>query len=232
MKIFALSDTHLSFASDKPMDIFGDAWKNHANRIKESWTEIVSDEDLVIVPGDISWALKPEDALPDLYWLSRLPGRKILLKGNHDLWWYSISRLNTMFPDNMIFLQNNSFNLNTVGICGSRGWNIPISSQDWSAHDEKIYRRELIRLEMSLKTVSDSAETIIAAMHYPPTDNRGRETEFTKLFEKYNVNQVIYGHIHGTDALKHAYNGVINGISYKLVSCDNINFKPVLLTEV
>lgn len=86
MKIFALSDTHLSFASDKPMDIFGDAWKNHANRIKESWTEIVSDEDLVIVPGDISWALKPEDALPDLYWLSRLPGRKILLKGNHDLW--------------------------------------------------------------------------------------------------------------------------------------------------
>lgn len=232
MKIFALSDTHLSFASDKPMDIFGTAWKNHANKIKESWMEIVSDKDLVIVPGDISWALKFEDAVPDLTWISKLPGKKILLKGNHDLWWGSISRLNKMFPDNMIFLQNNSFNLNAVGICGSRGWNIPISTQEWSSHDEKIYRRELIRLEMSLKSVADNAEFIIAAMHYPPTDNQGHDTEFTRLFEKYNVDCVIYGHIHGTDALKHAYNGAVNGISYRLVSCDTINFKPVLLKEV
>ena len=232
MKIFAISDPHLSFNSNKPMEVFGDSWKDHANRIKQSWTQLVTAEDVVLIPGDISWALKFEDALPDLVWLSKLSGKKVLLKGNHDLWWSSISRLNNLFPDNMIFLQNNSWHIGKIAVCGSRGWNLPLYSTDWSEHDEKIYRREILRLEMSLKSVSKEAEFIIGTMHYPPTDNRGSSTEFTKLFEQYNVSQVVYGHIHGADAPKHSYNGIINGISYRLVSCDTINFSPVLLMEV
>lgn len=231
MRVFALSDPHLSFAVKKPMDIFGAAWEDHENRILSQWTELVRNEDLVIVPGDISWGLKFEEVYPDLMWLSRLPGRKLILKGNHDLWWTSPAKLNPLF-DGMTFLQNNHFSENGVAVCGTRGWILPELTADWTAHDQKIFRRELLRLEMGLKSAMTSEpERLIVALHYPPVDAAGRDTEFTKLIEQYPVSDVIYGHLHGSKAVKHAFRGRKKGIRYHLVACDQIGFRPKLIWD-
>lgn len=233
MKIFALSDPHLSMSEsvDKPMEVFGENWKDHYIKIKEGWLDCVAEDDAVIVPGDISWALKFEDAMADLAWIDALPGRKIMLRGNHDLWWASISKLNSLF-DNMDFIQNDCRVVGDIAICGSRGWNIPGASAEWTEHDDKIYAREQLRLEMSLKAAAASgAGRIFAAMHYPPLDRSGASNGFTDLLEKYGVERVIYGHVHGADAKKYAFNGEKNGIRYMLTACDQIGFRPVLIAE-
>ena len=152
MSIFVVSDLHLSFfpGSDKPMDVFGPRWFNHAQRLEQAWRDKIGPEDTVIIPGDISWGLKMEDAKVDLDWVAALPGRKVLLKGNHDLWWTGITRLNNMY-ENMTFLQNTHYEAEGVYICGSRGWLTP-DNEDFTEADEKIYKRELLRLESSLKS--------------------------------------------------------------------------------
>jgi len=229
MSIFALSDPHLSLAVDKPMDLFGGNWENHAERLRQNWLEQVKPEDTVVMPGDLSWGLREEEAEPDLAFLAGLPGKKVLLKGNHDLWWNSISKLNAKY-DSMYFLQNTCYFAENTIICGTRGWLCPGDS-GFSADDEKIYKRELGRLRFSLeagaklKAEHPDAEFLVA-FHYPPFNERQEESGFMDILREFSVKQVIYGHVHGNDAHNRAVRGVRGGILYHLVSCDYLNCMP------
>ncbi|MDR1069076.1 MAG: metallophosphoesterase [Clostridiales Family XIII bacterium] len=235
-KLYAIGDLHLSFASDKPMDVFGSEWANHHRRIEDQWRSIVGKDDVVFIPGDISWALKLEDAVPDLEWIRELPGTKVFLKGNHDLWWNSVSRLRNLWPGEMLFIQNDSLVMgegaSAVALTGSRGWLTPQDKNYTATADEKIYKRELGRLRLALESARKSgAPRIIAAMHYQPTGG-GRESEFTQMFTEFGVETVIYGHLHGRDAYKKGIQGTIGGVRYLLVSADYIAFRPQLITEL
>ncbi|HOA80125.1 MAG TPA: metallophosphoesterase [Defluviitaleaceae bacterium] len=227
MSIYAIGDLHLSGAVDKPMDMFGDNWINHATQIKNNWLNLIESKDTILIPGDISWAMNMEEAMIDLEFIHKLPGKKILVKGNHDYWWKSVSKLNTLYED-MFFIQNNFIETEGFAICGSRGWLCP-NDTEYTEHDYKIYNRELQRLELSLKEASKAKTSkIIVMMHYPPTNDKLEKSGFIVLFEKYNVEKVIYGHLHG-NSFKAGLNGFFNGVEYKLVSCDYINFKPILI---
>lgn len=232
MKIFAISDLHLSFAPyiEKPMNIFGMRWENHEERLSEYWKELVCEEDTVLLGGDLSWGLRLEDAKFDLEWIDALPGRKILIKGNHDLWWGSINKLNSLYED-MDFLQTNFFKVGDVAICGSRGWVCPGAS-DFREHDEKIYKRELIRLRFSLEAAKKAGmQRIIGMLHYPPTNDRFHNSGFTELFSEFGVEKVIYGHLHGKDNFAKGFKGEMNGVSYDLTSCDYLGAKPICVYE-
>jgi len=226
-KIFAIADTHLSFTTDKPMGVFGDAWLDHAERLAAAWKAAVGEDDIVLVVGDISWAMKPEEAAPDLDFLHNLPGQKLLVRGNHDLWWQSVSKLNTLYDD-MRFLQNDSvFFDEGKAICGSRGWGLP-GLEDYGADDEKILARELIRLKMSFDhAIKKGAEDIICALHFPPALTPANASPFTELVEKYPVSQVVYGHLHGTQAFRKGITGEHRGVVYRLVSVDYLDCKPL-----
>ena len=150
MKIYAISDLHLSFSSNKPMDIFGKEWIDHDVKIRENWLRDVSPEDVVVIPGDISWGMRKTTTQEDFRWIHELPGTKVLFKGNHDLWWTTSKKLNALYDD-MFFIQNTYYAAGGIAICGTRGWNMPESALEWSTHDEKIYQRELGRLRMSLE---------------------------------------------------------------------------------
>lgn len=224
MAIYAIGDLHLSGHSSKPMDIFGDNWTEHEKKIKNSWLENVTDEDAILIPGDISWAMTLEEAMVDLEWIADLPGNKYLIKGNHDYWWGSIKKLNTLF-DSMNFIQNNFFTYMDYAICGTRGWNCP-NHYKFTEHDEKIYLREVNRLEMSLKAAKQKGyANIIVMLHYPPTNDKLEPSLFTEVLEKYNVSNVVYGHLHGKASYGSGLQGVHNGVNYKLVSCDYANFE-------
>ena len=226
MNIYAMADLHLSLGSDKPMDIFGERWNDHTRKMQENWIRTVGPEDVVIISGDISWGLKLEEAMADLEWIHRLPGRKILSRGNHDLWWNSLKKLNTLFDD-MVFLQNNCFVLGNTAVCATRGWTLPQAASEWTEHDEKIFRREQLRLEMALQAARQTGcERIIVSMHYPPLNQREKDTDFTALIEKYGTDIVLYGHLHGEEAGRGAYRGTHNGIMYHLVASDQIGFCP------
>ena len=247
MSIFVIGDTHLSLspAVDKPMDVFGEAWKDHHEKIKRSWLEQVSAGDTVVIPGDISWGLRLDEALPDLEWLHDLPGKKVVLKGNHDLWWSGIGKLNSLFDD-MFFLQNTCYDAGAAIIAGTRGWVCP-GSDDFSEADRKIYDREVLRLGFSLemarstaepsdtggvkgeketeKTQEIKAEEIIGFMHFPPTNDKKQPSDFTELFEKYGVKKVYYGHLHRKETFKRGITGNLNGVEYRLVSADRLGFE-------
>lgn len=221
MSIYAIADLHLSFGENKPMDVFGVNWQNHTDKIKQNWNSKVSEEDLVLLPGDFSWAMYLEDTKKDFDYLSSLPGKKIMLKGNHDYWWSTLAKMNKYLSDNdfnnIEFLQNNSFLYEDVIIAGTRGW-----GEDESSDDRKIIARELLRLEMSLKDgiskFGDSKEMIVC-MHYPPFIDE----KFISLMKRYNVKKCVYGHLHG-EARKNAKEGMSDGIEYKLVSSDCMGF--------
>lgn len=231
MSIYIIGDLHLSKdpAIDKPMDIFGDSWLNHDDRVEEEWKKLVKEDDTVVIAGDISWGLKLEEAMMDLQWIDSLPGKKVILKGNHDLWWSGIGKMNKLF-DSITFMQNTAYLVGETAICGSRGWNCP-GSESFQESDTKIYNREVLRLEMSLKdAVSKGAKKIIGVMHYPPTNDKKQPSDFTRLFEEYGVKNVYYGHLHGQDA-KRSVALNINGISYRLISLDAVNCVPQLCEE-
>lgn len=232
MKIFAISDLHLSFAPyiNKPMNIFGSRWENHETRVAEFWKKEISEKDVVLLGGDISWGLKLQDAIFDLDWIDSLPGRKFVIKGNHDLWWSGINKLNKMYS-NMKFIHGNFFNVEDIAICGTRGWTCP-DSNDFTLHDEKIYKRELIRLKLSLQQAKDAGFTnIIGMLHYPPTNDRFHKSGFTDLFSEYGVKQVIYGHLHGKDNFAKAFQGEMKGVYYRLTACDYLGAKPLCIME-
>ncbi|APC42113.1 metallophosphoesterase [Clostridium estertheticum] len=229
MALWAISDLHLAINSDKPMDIFGDKWSNHHVKIKKNWINKISPEDTVLIAGDISWSMHMSEGMDDLDWIHKLPGRKILIKGNHDYWWSGITKLNALYED-MNFIQNNFFNYNDVAICGTRGWNCPGSTK-FSIHDEKIYNRELIRLRISLDAaVKSGYKKFIVMLHYPPTTDKFEETELISIVKEYNVSKVIYGHLHGP-SLNRLYEGNIEGVDYIVTSCDYLNFDPLKILE-
>ncbi|MDY2960625.1 MAG: metallophosphoesterase [Hornefia sp.] len=232
MSIFAVGDLHLAFDSriEKPMDIFGDKWKNHPQRLKKFWTENVKENDTVIIAGDISWGLRLQEAMADFEWIHGLPGKKIITKGNHDLWWNSINKMNSLFDD-ITFLQNHCYVVEDmdVGIAGTRGWICP-GTEGFDAHDEKIFTRELIRLEFSLKEAKSSGVgDIIAALHYPPTNDKHQPSQFTEMLTDYGVKTCIYGHLHGKDSFKRGFQGVLDGVEYRLVSLDYLECKLKIL---
>lgn len=233
MAVFAIGDLHLSLDEriEKPMDVFGRSWADHAERLRENWTNTVKNEDTVIICGDISWGLKLEEALADLDFIEELPGHKIITKGNHDLWWGSIGKLNSL-SENITFLQNKGIILDgDIGICGTRGWICP-GTDGFDAHDQKIYERELLRLEMSIKDAIESgAKTLIASLHYPPCNDKFQESGFTEMLSEYKVKTCVYGHLHGKEAFKNGYKGSWNGVEYKLVSLDYVNATPVRIYE-
>ena len=226
MQIYAIADLHLSLTSEKPMDVFGEAWRGHAEKLERNWRERVQEDDLVLVPGDISWAMQLSAALPDLSFIGNLPGRKILLKGNHDYWWSAIGRVRSNLPAGMRALQNDSIVENGIGICGSRGWLCP-GSNNFSAEDQKIYLRELDRLSLSLSSLP-AVETKIAMLHYPPFTDKEKQSGFTERLEAAGVQIVVYGHLHG-EANRYAFEGERNGIYYHCVAADKLDFMPKLI---
>lgn len=234
MKIFAIGDPHLSFDEriEKPMDVFGEGWKDHSLRLKEAWESIVSPGDIVVVVGDISWGLRLDEAMADLTWIHELPGTKIITKGNHDLWWVSTNKLNTLFDD-VTFLQNHAYMVNDdIAICGTRGWICP-GTAGYDDHDNKIYERELLRLRMSLDDAkAKGAKEIIGCTHYPPMNDKFQTSGFTQLMAEYKVKQCIYGHLHGREAFKNGFQGLLNGTRYRLVSLDYVKCEPQLIKEI
>ena len=224
MALYAIADLHLGNYVEKPMGIFGENWVDHDKKIKKNWLETVKEDDTVLIPGDISWAINMKEALSDLKWIEELPGEKILLKGNHDYWWSSISKLNSSFH-RMKFLQNNYYTYEDYAICGTRGWITP-NKNKFTLQDEKIYHREAHRLGLSLETAQrDGYKKIICMLHYPPTNELYEESLFTQMFKEYNVETVVYGHLHGEDYFNYSLQGEHDGINYYLVSCDYLDFK-------
>ena len=225
MALYAISDLHLDLNGDKPMDIFGDRWLNHDEKIKNNWLRKVTDEDTILIAGDISWSMKIESGMQDLEWIHNLPGKKIMVKGNHDFWWSSISKLNNLYED-MNFIQNNFFSYEEYAICGTRGWTCP-GGENFSQHDEKIYTRELNRLRLSLDAaVKEGFKKFIVMLHYPPMNEKFLKSDFVQIFKEYSVEKVIYGHLHGPSLAK-ALNEVLDGIEYIITSGDYIDFDPI-----
>lgn len=237
MRIFAISDLHLSFGvEDKPMDIFGGAWNDHPRRIEEHWRAAVGDDDWMLMGGDLSWAMRLDEARADLEFVDALPGRKLMIKGNHAHWWTSRSQVRAVLPPSIHILQNDAFLLpDGTCIVGTRGWNPPgrleHPAHGYSEQDRKVYEREIGRLKLSIQ---DSRrfdyDRLWAMIHYPPVYSFGLVTDYVPLLEEAGVERCIYGHLHGHDHAS-GFVGVRNGIEYHMVSCDYTGMKPVLLRD-
>ena len=229
MSIYTIGDLHLSFSVDKPMDIFGVNWENHAERIKENWLNKVNNEDYVILPGDFSWATYLDETKKDFEFLNSLPGKKILSKGNHDYWWTTLTSMRKFLKENNFenidFLYNNSFEIENKIIVGTRGW-----VNSWKNEDDyKILKRENDRLILSIKdglNKMDENKEMIAFIHYPPfykEKDIPEEIDFIATLKKYNIKKCYYAHLHG-ESHKDAIEGNIDGIDFKLVSSDYLKF--------
>lgn len=226
MAIYTIADLHLSFSTDKPMDIFGTNWENYEEKIKEDWLKKVKKEDYIILPGDFSWAMYLEETVKDFEFINQLPGKKILLKGNHDYWWTTVTNMRKFLKENNFanidFLHNNSYEIENKIIVGTRGW---ILSED--LEDKRLTKREADRLELSIsngiKEYGNEKE-IIAFMHYPPITKNYQNTEYINVLKKYNIKKCYYGHLHSI-SIQDALEGIIDGIEYKLVSSDGVDFK-------
>ena len=228
--IYVIGDLHIGFSVDKPMNIFGDKWEDHAAQIKQSWLNKVNNEDTVILPGDFSWGIDLNEAKADFAFLNQLPGKKILLKGNHDYWWTTVTKMNRFLENNdfknISFLYNNSYFIENKVIVGTKGW----TTINFEAEENyKILKRELQRLEISIKDgikqFGDTKE-MIAFIHYPPfyKEEVNEEIDFIKLMKKYGIKKCYYGHLHG-ESHREAIEGIVDGIEFKLVSSDYLNFE-------
>jgi len=239
MAIYAISDLHLAFGVEKPMDVFGYRWQGYMERIEEQWLSTVTPEDTVLIPGDISWAINFNELEKDIRFIEGLPGKKIISKGNHDYWWETMNKLTKYIKEQnfqtIYFHYNNAFKVENCIVCGTRGWRAP-SEDGFTTEDQKIHARELIRFEMSLQegmrikemsVGSPDGETqhFIAMLHYPPLDQLGKDFGFFDLMKKYGVEHCIYGHLHG-DACSRAFEGEVDEIEMKLVSADHLSFQP------
>ncbi len=223
--IYAIGDLHLDFLKNKPMDVFGANWVNHEEKIFSNWKKLISLDDLVLIPGDVSWAMRLEESYEDLKRIDELPGKKIISKGNHDYWWESKRKMNNLNFKTINFLQTNSFIYNNVGIGGSRGW-ISKDSENFDSHDEKIFNRELNRLDMSLSSLDNKdIDNKIVLLHYPPFNSDLTPNEFVYLMRKYNVDICVYGHLHA-EGHRYVVEGDIENINFHCVSSDYINFIP------
>lgn len=228
MKVFAISDLHLSTVCDKPMDVFGKAWENYFEQICDDWQAKVSADDLVILAGDFSWAMRMQEALPDFELVAKLPGKKIILRGNHDYWWNTISQVRSSIPQGFYALQNDCLRFDDVLLCGTRGWLCP-DGDNLSAEDTKIFLRENERLKLSIAAMQKQrrlTDKVIAVMHYPPFNGRYDDSEFIKQFVANDIHTVVYGHLHGKDCRANLYMRKFN-IDFYLTSCDLVQNKLV-----
>ncbi len=228
MNVYAISDLHLSTTSEKPMDIFGNNWEGHFEKIKSDWLATVKEEDIVLIAGDVSWAMKMEDALLDLRLLASLPGKKVFIRGNHDYWWNGITKLRDSAPnESFYFLQTDAVKIGKFVIVGSRGWTCPGSS-DYTEQDQKLYLREGERFRLALldgEKLYEEGDKKLVMIHYPPFNLKQEDTLFTRQFEKCGVEKVVFGHIHG--AAYFPLKTEKNGVEYILSSCDKLHFKLV-----
>ena len=210
------------------MNIFGAGWDGHLEKIKRDWENKVSEEDVVLIPGDISWAMKLEDALPDLKELAPLKGKKVFIRGNHDYWWNGISKLRALAPDeNFYFLQTSAVKIGKCVFVGSRGWTSP-GSPDFTEQDEKLYKREAERFRLALeegKKMREEGDALVALIHFPPFNLKREESAFTVLFKEYGVEKVVFGHLHGPTYFPLCSEK--DGIEYFLCSCDKTGFALV-----
>ncbi len=223
MKIYSISDLHLDINNSKPMDIFGPVWHGHETKVAADWKQKVSPEDVVILAGDYSWAMKLNQVVPDFDFIKDLPGTKIIIRGNHDYWWSSLSKVREILPENCYALQNDAIKIGDYIFCGNRGWLIPQGKQD-TEENRKLYAREVIRLELSLqaaKKLQTNNEKIIFITHYPPFNNKIEPSEYTRILKENGVYKVVFAHLHGYINPKMLYNE-INGIKYYLTSCDAV----------
>ena len=225
MSIFVIADLHLSLRVPKPMDIFGENWKKHEEKIKKDWIAKVKPEDTVIHPGDFSWAMYLKDTVKDFEYLNSLPGKKIMLKGNHEYWWTTVTNMKKFLNEhnfhNIEFLQNNSLEVENKMICGTRGWSL---INERTEQEKKLIDREALRLELSIKSAIDKNKEIIVFMHYPPIVKQNIDNEFMRVLRKYNIKKCFYAHLHGK-SIEEAIEGNIYGIDFKLVSADALDFK-------
>jgi len=243
MTIWAIGDLHLSFGvPDKAMDFFGPLWKEHAANIEKNWRTCISPQDLVLIPGDISWAMRPEEAVADLAWIDHLPGTKVIIRGNHDFWWSSIGQVRKILPPSIHAIQNDVFRWQNYSIAGARLWDTSEYSfgeyivyqenprqsphEENPAEDEKIFVRELGRLELSLKALGKDDTYRIAMTHYPPIGAHLQDSRASQLLEKYGVKLCVFGHLHNLKPNAQLF-GERNDITYLLTSCDYLNFKPL-----
>ena len=225
MALYAIGDLHLSLGAEKPMDVFGGKWLGYMDKLREGMS-VIRPEDTTVLLGDLSWALNLEGAVKDFAWIDQIPGRKIILKGNHDYWWSTAAKFYKFCQENGFedqwILNNNHYEYDGWAICGTRGWFF--EEDRGGTHDEKVFRRELIRLETSLKSAGDKNKMVF--LHYPPR-YRGYECrEIIELLERYEVRRCFYGHLH-SESHKLAIEGLWGGVEYRLVSADYIGFKPV-----
>lgn len=223
MKIYALGDLHFDSKKEKPMNIFGDNWIDHEEKIIENWENTVNQDDLVLVPGDISWATKLEDAKIDLLRIDDLPGNKIIGKGNHDYWWATSNKLDMLGMKTIKFLKNNSYEYRDVIVCGTRGWD-SMDEHSKEISNEKIFLRELNRFKLSLEQCKYSIKHKIAMLHFPPFNGEGEPNEFFSLMKNYDINTCVYGHLHGEEGHKNVKEGDIEGIFLHCVSSDYLDF--------
>ena len=227
MALYAIGDLHLCLGAPKPMDIFGGAWIGYMDKLREGMS-VIKPEDTTVLLGDISWALDLQEAGADFFWVNDIPGKKIILKGNHDYWWSTVAKFKKFCDENELFdihlLNNNHFEYNGIAICGTRGWFF--EEERSSDHDGKVFNRELIRLETSLKSAGDMRKIVF--LHYPPKYKGYECLPILELLKKYDVRQCFYGHLHGASHGL-ALEGQWNGIEYRLASADRLNFKPILV---
>lgn len=227
MALYAIGDLHLCLGADKPMDIFGGAWVGYMDKLRDGLA-VITEKDTTVLLGDLSWALDLGNAKADFAFINSIPGKKIILKGNHDYWWSTVAKFNKFCSENgfsnMEILNNNHFEYDGFAICGTRGWFF--EEERSSEHDEKVFKRELLRLEASLKSAGELPKMVF--LHYPPK-YRGYECpEILELLEKYQVRRCFYGHLHGASHAL-AMEGIWNGVDYKLVAADRLGFHPWLV---
>ena len=240
MKVFALSDPHLALSAPfkpgeppcvyKPMDIFGPQWQDYYDALWENWRRVVAPDDTVLMPGDISWGMTLPETVNDFAYLAALPGNIIIVKGNHDYWWQSISQVRAALPPNCKALQHSSLTVGSRVVCGSRGWLTPDHPDYAEAEDSKIYARELLRLRMALEEGAQSGGSPVVLLHYPPLNSPNEENEMLALLQEFSARLCVYGHIHGPTA-RNTVEGQYHGIEFVNASCDRLNFTPRLLWE-
>lgn len=226
MGLFAIADLHFAFSVNKPMDQFGQNWIGHSEKIIKNWQREITATDTVLVPGDISWAMYEKDAEKDLTVLDGLPGRKILLEGNHDYWWKSAARLERRY-ENMRFLKNDCDRYDSLFICGSRGWLCPNDTR-FTPQDDKLYRREQLRLRLSLESaMRQGAKEILLMMHFPPVNDKREDSAFMQIIREYPIRHVVYGHLHGQENHERGIRGEQDGVCFHLVAADYLDFSPI-----
>ena len=230
MALYTIADLHLSLGADKPMDVFGGAWDGYLDKLKTNLA-CLRKEDTLVIPGDLSWGISLEESLPDFRFLDNLPGCKLLVKGNHDLWWETAAKMKRFFAANGItsidFIHNNCHMYRNTALCGTRGWFF--EEETGGMHDEKIMNREIGRLKTSLDAAKNTdAERIYCFMHYPPLFGKYKCPRIAELLSQYGVSRCFYGHLHA-ESHKRAFEGMYGGVEYVLVAADYLNFNPILV---